>query len=535
MTESKSNPAPLVWEWPYHSRRMPVFAPNVVATSQPLAAQAGLRMLADGGNAVDAALAAAITLTVVEPTSNGIGGDLFALIWDGNRLHGLNGSGKSPASWRLDRFAGMQSMPETGWDTITVPGAVDAWVRLSQRFGALPFEALFKPAINYARNGFTVGPVTSERWQAAADELKPFAEFGRTFLLDGKAPLTGEIFRCPDQADTLAKIAASGGEDFYRGDLAAKMADAARAEGGALSLEDLASHRAQWVNPLSVPYRRVRLFEMPPNGQGLAALIALGILERFDMKRYPLDSTDSVHLQIEAMKCAFEVAFDHIADPDWMSSRPDDFLTGDALNAYAEGIRLDRAAETGAPGSGDGGTVYLAAADDRGWMVSLIQSNYLGFGSGIVIPGTGISMQNRARGFVLTDSHPNRVDGGKRPSHTIIPGFVTLDDSPLMSFGVMGGHMQPQGHVQMMVRIFDYHQNPQSACDAPRWLVGQDGSVALEPAFGSRLKRELVERGHRLIVDQPFHQFGGAQIIYRLSEGYCAASDPRKEGLAIGF
>ena len=437
---------------PYHSRRMPVFAANAVATSQPLAAQAGLRMLAEGGNAVDAALAAAIALTVVEPTSNGIGSDLFALIWDGSSLHGLNGSGRSPAAWTPDRFAGMGAMPKTGWDTVTVPGAVDAWSRLSQRFGKLPFDRLFKPAINYARNGFCVGPVTAERWQAAAAELGEFSEFGHTFLLDGKSPLTGEHFRCPDQAATLEKIAATGGEDFYRGDLAARIANAARANGGALSPSDLETHRAQWVNPLSIQYRNVKLHEMPPNGQGLAALIALGILERFDMQRYPLDSTDSIHLQIEAMKYAFKVTFDHVADPDWMQSNPDEYLEAEYLDTCAKGIRMDRAAAAASPGTGDGGTVYLATADEHGCMVSLIQSNYLGFGSGIVIPSTGISMQNRGRGFVVTNGHPNCVGGGKRPFHTIIPGFVTLNDRPLMSFGVMGGHMQPQGHVQMMVR-----------------------------------------------------------------------------------
>ena len=282
-------------------------------------------------------------------------------------------------------------------------------------------------------------------------------------------------------------------------------------------------------------YRGVKLHELPPNGQGLAALIALGLLERFDMKRYPPDSADSLHLQIEAMKSAFEVTFDHIGDPDSMRLDPADFLKTDFLDARAGRIRLEKAAYPHSVKADSGGTVYLTAADADGCMVSLIQSNYLGFGSGIVIPGTGISMQNRGRGFVLTEGHPNCVGGGKRPFHTIIPAFVSKNEIPLMSFGVMGGHMQPQGHVQMMVRIFDYHQNPQTACDAPRWLAGPDFSVALEPGYSAAVKKDLVNRGHRLIDENPVSQFGGAQIIYRLENGYCAASDPRKEGQAAGF
>jgi gamma-glutamyltranspeptidase/glutathione hydrolase len=525
----------MVLDYPYPSQRMPVFASNVVATSQPLAAQAGLRMLEKGGNAVDAAIATAIALTVVEPTSNGLGSDLFALVWDGSTLHGLNGSGRSPAGWAPERFAGLKAMPETGWDSITVPGAVEAWARLSNRFGKLLFSELFEPAIRYARNGFQVGPITSARWREAADTYRGFDEFRRAFLVDGKAPSAGQRFCCPDQAETLDRIAESGGNGFYRGELAARIDAASSAGGGALTLQDLDAHRSEWVDPLSITYRGVALHELPPNGQGLAALIALGILERFDMRQFAPDSTDSMHVQLEAMKCAFGVGFDHIADPDWMQTNPTRFLSDDFLDEQAQRIRLDRAA-TFAPLPPDrGGTVYLTAADADGWMVSLIQSNYLGFGSGIVIPGTGISMQNRGHGFVLTEGHPNCVAGAKRPYHTIIPAFVTRAGQPLMSFGVMGGHMQPQGHVQMMVRLFDYHQNPQTAIDAPRWMVDQDGGIALEPGCRTTVGEELVKRGHRLVDDVPTYQFGGAQAIYCLDEGYCAASDPRKEGQAVGF
>ena len=525
----------MAWSFPYPSQRTPVFAANVVATSQPLAVQAGLSMLYRGGNAVDAALAAAITLTVVEPTSNGIGSDLFALVWDGNSLHGLNGSGKSPAAWTPERFNGVDTIPETGWDTVTTPGAVDGWVRLSERFGKLPFSDLFTPAITYARDGFHVGPVTSMRWQDAAEYYSGFNEFRRCFLKNGCAPAPGQLFQCSDQADTLERIADSNGEDFYRGELASRIVASAESEDGALSAGDLETHRSEWVRPLSIKYRGIELHELPPNGQGLAALIALGILERFDVSQYDPDSPDSIHLQLEAMKSAFKIAFDHIADPGWMRSDPADFLQDNFLNSQAERIRMEKASNRTNTPANQGGTVYITTADATGQMVSLIQSNYLGFGSGIIVPGTGISLQNRGLGFVLTPDHPNCVDGAKRPYHTIIPAMVTQNDRPLMSFGVMGGHMQPQGHVQMIVRIFDHHQNPQTACDAPRWLVGQDFSIALESGFSPAVKQELVKRGHRLIDDLPTHQLGGAQIAYRVDQGYCAASDPRKEGMAAGF
>ena len=514
---------------------MPVFARNVVATSQPLAAQAGLQMLMKGGNAIDAALAIAIALTVVEPTSNGIGSDAFALVWDSGKLLGLNGSGKSPRAWTHQRFAGRKEMPLFGWDAVTVPGAVDAWVKLSKKFGNLPFADLFVPAMEYAQKGFVVSPITAARWSEAQKIYSDFPEFRRTFLPKGKSPLAGEVFRCPDQAMTLAAIAESDGESFYRGDLAERIVRCAGSGGGAMSREDLESHASEWVEPISIDYRGNFLHEIPPNGQGLAALIALGILRYYDIQKYPVDSADSVHLQIEAMKIAFVEAHRHIADPNYMPASPADFLQPDFLARRAREIRMDRASH---PVSGipkDYGTVYLSAADKNGMMVSFIQSNYMGFGSGIVIPGTGISLQNRGCGFVLEQGHPNCVAGAKRPYHTIIPGFVTQNDRPLMSFGVMGGHMQPQGHLQMMVRIFDYGQNPQAACDAPRWIVNTDLSIGLEPGFSADLIRELSARGHNIISNESTAQFGGAQLIFCLEDGYCAASDPRKDGQALGF
>jgi gamma-glutamyltranspeptidase/glutathione hydrolase len=523
------------WQFPYPSQRMPVLARNVVATSQPLAAQAGLRMLLKGGNAVDAVLATAIALTVVEPTSNGIGSDAYALVWDGGTLHGFNGSGRSPQAWNLERFAGMDKMPETGWEAVTVPGAVDTWVKLSQRFGKLDFAELFAPAIEYARNGYLVSPITAERWEFAAEKYANFTDFCRTFLPHGRAPRAGELFCCPDQAHTLEDIATGNGESFYRGNLAKQIVQCAETSGGALTLDDLAAHSGEWVQPISIDYRGLRLHQIPPNGQGLAALIALGLLREFDIDRYPADSADSIHLQIEAMKIALAEAYRHIADSNDMPVSPETFLAADFLAARAAEIRMDQACQPESKIPSDKGTVYLTAADENGMIVSFIQSNYLGFGSGVVVPGTGISLQNRGCGFVVEPGHPNCVSGGKRPFHTIIPGFVTRNDQPLMSFGVMGGNMQAQGHVQMMVRMFDYNQNPQTASDAARWYVEEDFTLALEPGFSPRVVDELKGRGHSLIEDPPSHLFGGAQLIYRLENGYCAASDHRKDGQALGF
>lgn len=521
--------------YPYPSQRMPVLASNVVAASQPLAAQAGLRMLQQGGNAVDAALAAAIALTVVEPTSNGLGSDAFALVWDGESLTGINGSGRSPGGWTPARFAGREVMPVHGWEAVTVPGAVDTWVQLSSRFGNLPFEALFGPALAYAAGGFPVSPLTARRWAEAADAYRDFDAFAAAFLPEGRAPRPGEIFRCPDMARTLQEIAATHGESFYRGALAERIAADAAAHGAALSREDLAGHRCEWVTPLSVAYRDVEVHEIPPNGQGLAALIALGALARFDLAAHPVDSADSLHLQIEAMKIGFALAACHIADPRCMRVAPENLLAPDFLNRQAETIRLDRAAAPAGSLPFDAGTVYLTAADHRGGMVSMIQSNFTGFGSGVVVPGTGISLQNRALGFTLEKGHPNEVDGGKRPYHTIIPAFVTRNGHPLLSFGVMGGYMQPQGHLQMVVRLFDYGQNPQAACDAPRWHIAEDGRISLEAGISNETRDELARRGHVIVDEDPYWGYGGAQLILKTGASYCAASDPRKDGQAVVF
>ena len=512
-----------------------MYAKNVVATSQPLAAQAGLSMLQRGGNAVDAALAAAITLTVVEPTGCGIGSDAFALVWDGTKLHGLNGSGKSPQAWSASRFDHCRMMPEIGWDSVTVPGAVDAWQTLSQRFGVLPFADLFKPAIGYARFGYHVSPIVAAKWAEAPNRFKDFPEFAEVFLPNGRPPRAGELFAYPPMAETLTEIAATNAASFYQGKLAQKIHEHARSTGGALTQNDLAQHASQWVDPIDVDYRGYQVFEMPPNGQGIVALIALGILRHHDITRFAIDSADFIHLQVEAMKIAFSEVHCHIADPECMQLDCQQLLTDAYLSARAQQIRMDRAQTPQSVMSSDPGTVYLSAADQAGWMVSFIQSNYWGFGSGIVVPETGISLHSRGSGFCLVKDHPNQVDGCKRPFHTIIPGFVMHRNKPWMSFGVMGAHMQPQGHVQMITRVCDYGVNPQAAIDAPRWCVDENFNLALESGIRPSVIAELQQRGHRLVRRPDVGLFGGAQLIVKTKDGYVAASDHRKDGQAVGF
>lgn len=527
------------YDLPYPSPRQPVLARNVVATSQPLAGQAGLRILLAGGNAVDAALASAIALTVVEPTSNGIGSDAFAIVWDGKSLHGLNGSGRSPAAWTREFFrSNFTEMPLRGWHSVTVPGAVSAWVELSKRFGKLPFEALFAPAIDYARNGFLVSPITARAWQRSVEIFSgaDFESFQTTFASNGRAPRAGEVFKSEAHARTLESISSSRGESFYRGELAEKIIQHARERAGLMTLDDLASHRADWVEPISVDYAGQRLHEIPPNGQGIAALIALNILKHFELKSLVVDSADSVHLQIEATKLALTDAYRHVADADHMNCSVNSLLDEVYARERAKLIDRRRAADPGHGEPRPGGTVYLTSADASGMMVSFIQSNYYGFGSGVVIPGTGIAMQNRGHGLVLDDDHVNQVGPRKRPFHTIIPAFVTdaKTGSPRMSFGVMGGHMQAQGHVQMMTRIFDHGQSPQAACDAPRWRVDGGRTVSIEAGFDAKVIEELKQRGHDIRI-APSAEFGGAQLIYKLDDGYLAASDHRKDGQALGF
>jgi len=524
---------PFDWDLPYAWPRKPVLASNVVCTTQPLAAQAGLRMLADGGSAADAAIATAIALTVVEPVSNGIGSDAFAIVWDGRQLHGLNASGRSPAAWTPEYFNG-NGVPVLGWNSVTVPGAVSAWVELHAKFGKLPFERLFEPAISYGRNGFLLSPTIADQWAAMVPLFESQPGFAEVFMPGGRAPKPGELVTLPDHAATLELIASTKGEAFYRGELAAKLEAHSTANHGVMRASDLAAHRADWVGTINGTYRDYTVDEIPPNGQGIVALIALGILEHFDMASLPADCADCVHLQIEAVKLAFADAQAYVADIEHMPVCPEHLLDKEYLANRA--MLIDRnQAKPASAGTPKGGTVYLTAADASGVMVSMIQSNYMGFGSGVVVPGTGISLQNRGADFAVAPGHPNQVGPSKRPYHTIIPGFLSKDGAPVMSFGVMGGPMQPQGHVQLVTRIVDHGQNPQAACDGPRFRWAHGMQVCCEPGFPPSTLDELQRRGHQLVTTNDYNQFGSCQAIWRLDDGYLAVSDPRRDGQAVGF
>ena len=533
------------WTTGYASQRSPIFARNVVATSHPLAAQAGLRMLQAGGNAVDAAIATAAMMTIVEPCSNGLGSDAFCIVWDGTQLHGLNASGRAPQAWTPEyfkrKYGDGTSMPKRGWDTVTVPGAVSAWMALSQRFGKLPFADLMAPAIETAERGYAVPVIVQHKWTAAAalPELTGQPGFAQAFLPHGREPQVGERFSFADAARTLRMIARSKGEDFYRGEVAATAAAHARDHGGAMTEADFAAYRPEWVGTTAQDYRGHTLHEIPPNGQGIAAQIALGILQHFDLAALPVDGVASQHLQIEAMKLAFTDVYRYVAEPRSMRLTPAQMLDKDYLAGRARLIDVRRAQDFGPGHLPQGGTIYLTAADASGMMVSFIQSNYMGFGSGVVIPGYGLSLQNRGHGFTLDPGSDNLVGPGKRPFHTIIPAFLTKDGQPVMSFGVMGGDMQPQGHLQTLVRMLDYRQQPQAACDAPRWRWNA-GIVNNEDGFDPATAQGLRDLGHRV---QPFsdsyQDYGAGQFIWRLGDpsvdGYAAASDPRRDGQAAGY
>ena len=418
------------WSSGYASQRLPIFGRNVVATSHPLAAQAGLRMLQKGGNAIDAAIATAAAMTIVEPVSNGLGSDAFCILWDGSQLHGLNASGRAPEAWTPQYFKtkygdGARTPPKRGWDAVTVPGAVSAWAALSERFGRLPFADLMEPAIDIAERGYAVPVVVQQKWVAAADELRSGAGFAEAFLPHGRAPQVGELFRFPAAARSLRLIAETRGEAYYRGEIAQAACNHAQAQGGAITPQDFARYEPEWVTPLAKNYRGHTLHEIPPNGQGIAAQIALGILQHFDLASMPVDSAEHQHLQIEAMKLAFADVYRYVAEPSAMSVSAEAMLDDAYLASRAKLIDRTRAQDFRAGNPVKGGTIYLTAADERGMMVSFIQSNYMGFGSGVVVPGYGLSMQNRGHAFSLDPASPNAVAPGERPFHTIIPAFLT--------------------------------------------------------------------------------------------------------------
>ena len=545
------------WTNPYPTLRTPVFARNLVATSQPLAAQAGLQMLQRGGNAVDAAIAAAAVITLTEPCSNGLGSDNFAIVWDPatRKLHGLNSSGIAPAAWTPDYFRRRygddpRHRPQRGWDTVTVPGGVAGWVLLHARLGRLPFADVLAPAIDYAERGFAVSAIVQDKWSRAAPILDKYPGFAEHFLPRGRAPQVGEHFVLPGAARTLRLIAESKGEAFYRGEIAAAIANHARAHGGAHTEADFAAYRDfvqdnGWVGTISQSFGGFDVHEIPPNGQGIAALICLGILKHTPLAQAALDrarfdSADVQHVLIEAMKLAFADVYAWVADARAMRVTPAQMLDDVYLAERARLIDPQRAQAFDAGKPPRGGTIYLAAADASGMMVSFIQSNYMGFGSGIVVPGYGISLQNRGYGFSLDLAHPNCVAPGKRPFHTIIPGFLMKDGEPQMSFGVMGGNIQPQGHVQTLARMLLANQQPQAACDAPRWKWQSDLEIDLEHTMPAAVREGLIRRGHRIAdLTDSYMDFGSGQFIWRLGdpavEGYVAASDSRRDGLAAGF
>ncbi len=533
---------------PYSSARLPLFARNVVSTSHPLAAQAGLRMMLKGGNAIDAAIAAAATLTITEPVSNGLGSDAFCILWDGQQLHGLNASGNAPQSWTPDYFkrkygSDVATPPKRGFDSVTVPGAVSSWVALSERFGKLPFADLMEPAIDIAERGYLLPVVVQQKWAAATPELQSMPGFAEGFLPWGRAPDVGELFQFKAAARGLRAIAQTKGEAFYGGEIAQAIERFSAQHGGTLTARDFAAYRPEWVTPIAQNYRGYTLHEIPPNGQGIAALIALGILEHFDVTGLPVDGVDSQHLQIEAMKLAFADVYRYVAEPSAMEVTPAQMLDPAYLASRAKLIQMNKAQDFGAGNPVKGGTIYLTAADENGMMVSFIQSNYMGFGSGCVEPEFGVSLQNRGHGFNVQSgglNPANLVAPGKRPFHTIIPAFLTKDGQPVMSYGVMGANMQPQGHMQTLVRMLDYGQNPQSACDAPRWRYNAGYSINVEANMNAQTVQSLSQRGHHMdVINDSYQDFGAGQFIWRMGDpkvqGYVAASDSRRDGQAVGF
>lgn len=523
--------------------RSPVFAGNgVVATSQPLAAQVGLSILREGGSAVDAAIATAIALTVVQPGSNDIGGDLFAQVWDGERLHGLNGSGRTPAALTFEYVKAHAEAPgaalggaqasaalapsERGWAPVTVPGAPAAWRDLHERFGRLPFERLFIDAIHYAEEGFPVSPIVARSWARAEANAPNLPETRFWKDVYGHAPKAGEIHRNPGKGRTLRLLSGSHVEEFYRGEIADVIAEFARETGGLLTKADLEAHTNEWVEPMSVGYRGYTVHELPPNGQGFAALEALAILDGLAGHR--------LHEQIEAMKLGFADAHAYVADGADLAA----FLD----TAYIEQRRKLIGETAMDPEPGDpmrGGTVYLAAVDGDGMMVSLIQSNYMGFGSYVVLPEYGFSLQNRGAGLSLVEGHPNAAGPNKRPFHTIIPGFLSRDGQAVGPFGVMGAHMQPQGHLQVVLATVDDHLDPQAALGRPRWYWNSGKQVFVEPELEGQ--DELRRRGHEVTVVPERGMFGMGQAIWRMSDNagaagvYVAGSEPRADGHAAAW
>ncbi len=523
----------------YLSERFPTYGRRgMVATSNALAAQAGLEMLKKGGNAVDAALAAAACLTVCEPTSNGIGGDAFAIVAFGGGLYGLNASGPAPQGISLEALVkrGCQELPRYGFVPLNVPGAPAGWVALSKRFGRLPLTDVLAPAIFYAEEGYAVSPVLAQQWKRAFEIYQKrlqgdeFTEWFNTFAPEGRAPRAGELVRLPGHGKSLRQIAETMGEAFYKGEIAERLDVFSRQYGGFLRATDLERYEAEWVEPISTEYRGLEVWEIPPNGQGIVALMALNILKGFEFSTDDKNSPLTYHRQIEALKLAFAAAQSTVTDPRYMEVTVEELLS----DAWADEQRRSIGSSALMPPRSEetkGGTVYLAAADTDGNMVSLIQSNYMGFGSGLVVPGTGVALHNRGHNFSFDPDHPNCLAPGKKPYHTIIPGFLTQNGRPLGPFGVMGGFMQPQGHVQVVMNLADFGHNPQAALDWPRfqWIKGR--KVDLEKTVPSSTETQIEQMGHEVTVTEGNSGYGRGQIICRTDNGtFVGGTESRVDG-----
>jgi gamma-glutamyltranspeptidase/glutathione hydrolase len=522
---------------------------GMVATSHPLATQIGLDILKQGGTAIDAAIAANIALGLMEPTGNGIGGDLFAIVWDAKtrKLYGLNASGPAPKNISIDYFnsKGLNKIPSYGPLPVTVPGAVDGWVKLHEKFGKLSFKSLFLPTIEYANNGFPVTETIAYYLDRSKERFENYPNFKEVWLKNGKMPVKGELFKNPQLANTLAIIADKGRAGFYEGQIAKTMVDFIQSQGGFLSYEDLASFHSEWTPPVSSNYRGFDVWELPPNGQGIAALQILNILENYDLQKMGLFSSEYIHLFTEAKKLAFADRAKYYADPNFSKIPVKELISKSYADERSKLIDFNKAAATDQAGvleSGD--TIYLTAADQYGNMISLIQSNYRGMGSGMMPPGLGFMLQDRGELFSLDKDHRNALVGGKRPFHTIIPAFVTKDGKPFMSFGVMGGATQPQAHAQIIINMIDFGLNLQEAGDAPRIvhsgssqptdeIMQNGGTLSLESGFGKMIENELTSKGHKLKYEPGI--FGGYQAIMLKNGVYFGASETRKDGQAAGY
>ena len=524
---------------------------GMVATSHPLASQIGIDILKEGGNAIDAAIAANAALGLMEPTGNGIGGDLFAIVWieKEKKLYGLNASGRSPENLTLEYFKenNFKSIPAYGPLPVSVPGCVDGWFELHNKFGKIKMRDILSPTINYAEDGFPVTELVSYYMKVASDNFQDYPNFKETYFIDDSTPEKGQVFKNPDLANTLRTIVKNGKKGFYEGEIAQTIANFVQDQGGFLSYDDLKKHKSEWIEPVFTNYRGYDVWELPPNGQGIAALQILNLLEGYDIRSMGFGSADYIHHFVEAKKIAFADRAKYYADMDFNEIPVDYLISKEYADIRRKEINSENSSSTVLPGDIENGdTIYLTTADSEGNMVSLIQSNYRGMGSGMVPNDLGFMLQDRGELFSLDENHLNVYAPKKRPFHTIIPAFITKDGNPLISFGLMGGAMQPQGHAQIVINIIDFDMNLQEAGDAPRIRhqsnqqptggeMTDGGEVALEKGFNYKQIRELMKKGHKVIYD--LGSFGGYQAIMidYVNKVYFGASESRKDGSAIGY